>query len=61
MTVEVSTVNELLGLSILLQAWIVRKLFSLQTKVSIILNQCQHCKQNRELDTDRLTKSQIKV
>jgi hypothetical protein len=57
MSIDTSTANCLLTLVVALQAWIIRELFRVKLKVSIILAHCKHCKSNNEYDTDRLTKT----
>lgn len=56
MTIEVSTANTLLVLGIGLQAWIVREIFKVKAKVSILVAHCDHCKHNNELDTEHISK-----
>jgi len=41
---EISTINTLLGVVILFQAWIVRELFSLRTKLKVMMSHCPHCR-----------------
>jgi hypothetical protein len=55
MTLDTSTANCLLTLVVALQAWIIRELFRVKLKVSIILAHCKYCKANNEYDTDRIT------
>lgn len=54
MTVDISTANVLLALGVTLQAWIVRELFKLKTKVSIIIARCNQCPHNTTTDTDQI-------
>lgn len=54
MTIETSTVNALMVAVLALQCWLVREVFKLQRKISIIIAHCNHCP--KELDTDRITK-----
>jgi low affinity Fe/Cu permease len=56
MTIETSTANVLLLCVLTLQAWFIRRIFSLETKVSIILAHCKKCKNNNEFETDQITK-----
>ena len=60
MTVETSTANILLGLIAALQVWIVRELFKLKHRLSIIFIHCKSCRNKAlaaEFDTDHITKS----
>ena len=57
MTIDTSTANCLLTMVCALQVWIIRELFKLKTKVSIVLAHCKTCKNNNELDTDHITKN----
>jgi len=54
MTIETSTINVLLLGVLSLQCWIVRELFKIKTKVSIIVAQCNRCRDNPELDTNHI-------
>ena len=48
MNLEVSTVNVLLGIIVLLQSWIIKELISLKIKVAIILEHCPLCDKTKE-------------
>ena len=52
----VAMVFIVLAAIIAMQGWIIRELFKVKAKVSIILTGCDQCKHNRELDTDRINK-----
>lgn len=54
MTIDTSTANVLLAGVIAMQCWIIRELFKLKAKVSIIILQCSSCKNNATLDTDQI-------
>lgn len=56
MTIETSTINLLLGAVIALQCWIVRQLFNVKHRISLIIAHCSHCQHNTQLDTDRISK-----
>jgi hypothetical protein len=43
MSVEVSTVNVLLGMVVLLQTWIIKELITLKIKVALIADHCPMC------------------
>lgn len=56
MIVETSTTNVLLSAIIALQCWIVRELFKLKARISLIATVCPKLKGSSEFDTDRITK-----
>ena len=57
MTIETSTVNALLLAVLGLQVWMVRQLFKLKAKTSIIIALCRKCRDMGELDTDQISKA----
>jgi hypothetical protein len=54
MTIETSTVNALMVLVLGFQCWIVREIFKLQRKLSVIISHCNFCPNKGELDTDQI-------
>lgn len=44
MSLELSTINVLLGLVISLQVWIIKEMFTLKTKVAIVISHCPRCR-----------------
>ncbi len=59
MTIETSTANVLLTAVIALQGWIIRELFKLKGKVSLLTTHCTRCPHNTEFDTDRVSKKTV--
>ena len=57
MTIETSTVNVLLCAIIALLCWIVRELFKVKSKISMILTHCTKCRNNLEFDTEHLKRA----
>lgn len=57
MTIETSTANVLLSAIIALLVWIIRELFKIKAKISLIIAVCPKIRLNGEFDTDRITKS----
>ena len=49
-TLDGHSTSELLGCVILLQSWIVKKLYGLDKRVGIISSHCKHC---RGLDKEK--------
>jgi hypothetical protein len=43
MNLEISTINTLLASVLVLQAWIIRKLFQLENQISVIRSGCRRC------------------
>jgi hypothetical protein len=56
MMIDLSTGNVLLSMAVCLQAWMIRELFKLKTKVSIVISHCAHCKHS-DIDTDQIKKT----
>ena len=56
MTIETSTANVLLTGIIALQCWIIRELFKLKAKITVIANNCPKCR-GADFDTDRITRN----
>ena len=56
MTLDNSTANVLLSMAVGLQVWIIRELFKLKTKVSILISHCTHCKAS-DLETEQIKKT----
>ena len=57
MTIETSTVNALLLAVLSLLVWVVRSLFKLEKKISLIIALCRECRFKSELDTDQIKKA----
>jgi hypothetical protein len=57
MTVETSTINALLMAIIALQGWIIRELFKVKGRISIIVSHCGQCTNKGELDTNQITRT----
>ena len=45
MTLETSTVNALLALIVMLQAWMIRELYNLKIRMAVMSDHCPHCRQ----------------
>lgn len=56
MTIETSTINVLMLAVLSLQCWLVRELFKLQRKFSVLITYCKQCPKG-ELDTDHITRT----
>jgi low affinity Fe/Cu permease len=56
MTIETSTMNVLMLGILSLQCWMVRQVFKLERKVSVIISHCNKCPNKGELDTDQITR-----
>ena len=56
MIIETSTTNVLLGCAVALQAWIIRELFKIKAKISLIVSHCPKCKEDPQFDTARINK-----
>lgn len=52
MNIETSTLNLLLGSIVALQVFIIKELFSLKTKLAVVLSRCPYCKRNMPNGTD---------
>jgi len=50
MSIELSTMNVLLGLVITGQAWVIRELFRLKTDIAVITAECKICRHNGSID-----------
>jgi hypothetical protein len=57
MIIETSTANVLIAAAIAMQCWIIRELFKVKAKLTLILTHCKHCPSNTEYDTDRVPKA----
>jgi len=47
MNIEMSTINILLGLIVVLQAWMIKELISLKIKVAVIIDHCPECEKRK--------------
>lgn len=56
MSIDTNTANVLLCMVVALQSWIVRELFKLKIKLSVIVAQCKLCSHNSQLNTDQIIK-----
>ena len=52
MNLEVSTINVLLGLIVLLQTWIIKQLIGLKVRLAIIAEHCPFCGLRKEIKFD---------
>jgi hypothetical protein len=56
MTIDTSTTNVLLMAVIALQGWIVRELFKVKAKISVLVSVCPKLEGKTEFDSERITK-----
>ena len=47
MNIEMSTVNVLLGVIVVLQTWMIGEIISLKVRVAVISDHCPNCRKNR--------------
>jgi hypothetical protein len=45
MSIDISTINVLLGLIVVLQTWIIKEMIALKIKVAVIVEHCPRCHQ----------------